>query len=57
MNARPFVTRSKNGALDFEAISGEAQRPSMCFAAIRSEAQEAAVMVFRTRDLPAGQRT
>lgn len=54
---KPFVKRSKNDAVDAEAICEAAQRPSMRFAAIKSEEQQASGMVFRTRDLLVRQRT
>ena len=46
---KPFVKRNKNDAVDAEAICEAAQRPSMRYAAIKTEAQQAAGMVFRTR--------
>ena len=54
---KPFVKRNKNDAVDAEAICEAAQRPSMRFAAIKTEAQQAAGMVFRTLDLLVRQRT
>lgn len=54
---KPFVKRQKNDALDAEAICEAAQRPGMRFVAIKSEGQQAAGMVFRTRDLMVRQRT
>jgi transposase len=48
---KPFVKRHKNDALDAEAICEAAQRPSMRFVAVKSEEQQAAALVFRTRDL------
>ncbi|QSB45022.1 IS110 family transposase [Tsuneonella flava] len=54
---KPFVKRSKNDAADAEAICEAAQRPSMRYAAIKTEEQQAAGMVFRTRDLLVRQRT
>ena len=54
---KPFVKRNKNDAADAEAICEAAQRPSMRYAAIKTEAQQAARMVFRTRDLLVRQRT
>lgn len=55
--AKPFVKRHKNDAVDAEAICEAAQRPSMRFVAVKSEAQQAAALVFRTRDLAVKQRT
>ena len=54
---KPFVKRHKNDAVDAEAIGEAAQRPSMRFVAIKSEEQQAASLVFRTRDLLVRQRT
>lgn len=54
---KPFVKRNKNDAIDAEAICEAAQRPSMRFVAVKSEEQQAAGLVFRTRDLMVRQRT
>ena len=54
---KPFVKRQKNDAIDAEAICEAAQRPSMRFVAVKSERQQAAALVFRTRDLLVRQRT
>jgi transposase len=54
---KPFVKRHKNDAVDAEAICEAAQRPSMRFVAVKSEEQQAAGLVFRTRDLLVKQRT
>jgi len=54
---KPFVKRSKNDAIDAEAICEAAQRPSMRYVAVKSEQQQAAGLVFRTRDLLVRQRT
>ena len=54
---RPFVKRQKSDAADAEAICEAAQRPSMRFVPVKSEAQQAAAMVFRGRDLLVRQRT
>jgi transposase len=43
--------------IDAEAICEAAQRPSMRFVAVKSEQQQAAGLVFRTRDLLVRQRT
>jgi transposase len=53
---KPFVKRQKSDAIDAEAICEAAQRPSMRFVAVKSE-QQAAGLVFRTRDLLVRQRT
>ena len=54
---KPFVKRHKNDAVDAEAICEAAQRPNMRFVAVKSEEQQAAALVFRTRDLAVKQRT
>lgn len=54
---KPFVKRQKNDAADAEAICEAAQRPTMRFVAVKSEAKQASAVIFRTRDLLAGQRT
>jgi transposase len=54
---KPFVKRHKNDAIDAEAICEAAQRPGMRFVAVKTEAQQAAGLVFRTRDLAVRQRT
>src|ERR1700761_6928509 len=54
---KPFVKRHKNDAVDAEAICEAAQRPSMRFVAVKDEEQQAAGLVFRTRDLLVKQRT
>jgi transposase len=54
---KPFVKRHKNDAVDAEAICEAAQRPNMRFVAVKSEEQQAAALVFRTRDLLVRQRT
>ena len=51
------MKRQKNDAIDAEAICEAAQRPSMRFVAVKSERQQAAGLVFRTRDLLVRQRT
>jgi transposase len=53
---KPFVKRNKNDAIDAEAIC-EAARPGMRFVAVKSDEQQAAGLVFRTRDLAVRQRT
>ena len=54
---KPFVKRQKNDAADAEVISEAAQRPTMHFVAVKTEAQQAQGMLFRTRDLLVRQRT
>ena len=54
---KPFIKRQKNDAADAEAICEAAQRPTMRFVAVESEAKQASAVIFRTRDLLVGQRT
>jgi transposase len=54
---KPFVKRQKSDALDAEAISEAAQRPSMRFVPVKSETQQANALLFKTRDLFVRQRT
>ena len=54
---KPFLKRQKNDAADDEAICEAAQRPTMRFVAVKSEEQQASVVVFRARDLLVQQRT
>ena len=56
-NVKPFVKRNKNDAIDAEAICEAAQRPDMRFVGVKNEEQQAAALVFRTRDLVVRQRT
>ncbi len=54
---KPFVGRQKNDAADAAAICEAAQRPSMRFAAVKSEKQQALLLDHRARDLLIRQRT
>ena len=54
---KPYVKRHKNDAADAEAICEAATRATMRFVAVKSEAQQARGMLFRTRDLLVRQRT
>ncbi|MDO9713655.1 IS110 family RNA-guided transposase [Paracraurococcus lichenis] len=54
---KPFVKRQKNDAADAEAICEAAQRPGMRFVPVKTDAQQANALVFRTRDLLVRQRT
>ena len=54
---KPFVKRHKNDAADAEAICEAVSRPTMHLVAVKSEAQQARGMLFRTRDLLVRQRT
>ncbi len=56
-SVKPFVKRQKNDMADAEAICEAAQRPTMRFVAVKSEAKQASSVIFRTRDLLVGQRT
>jgi transposase len=47
---KPFVKRQKNDAADAEAICEASQRPTMRFVQIKSEAAQAAAVVFRARE-------
>src|ERR1700693_893484 len=53
----PCVKRQKNEAADAEAICEAAQRPTMRFVTVKSEAKQASAVIFRTRDVLVGQRT
>jgi len=44
---KPFVKRQKNDMADAEAICEAAQRPTMRFVAVKSEAKQAAAVIFR----------
>jgi len=54
---KPFVRRQKSDVADAEAICEAAQRPGMRFVPVKTEAQQANALVFRTRDLLVRQRT
>ena len=54
---KPYVKRQKNDAADALAICEAAQRPTMRFVPVKSEAQQASAVVFRARDLLVRQRT
>lgn len=54
---KPFVKRQKNDMADAEAICEAAQRPTMRFVAVKSEAKQASAVIFRTRDILVGQKT
>jgi len=54
---KPFVKRQKNDTADAEAICEAAQRPTMRFVPVKTEAAQASALVFRTRDLLVRQRT
>ena len=54
---KPFVKRQKNDSNDAAAIVKAAQRPTMRFVAVKSEAAQSDAMLFRTRALLVRQRT
>ena len=54
---KPYVKRQKNDEADAEAICEAAQRPTMRFVSVKSQAQQASGVVFRARDLLVRQRT
>jgi transposase len=54
---KPFIKRQKSDVADAEAICEAVQRPSMRFVPVKTEAQQANALVFRTRDLLVRQRT
>ncbi len=53
----PYVKRQKNDAADAEAICEAVTRPNMRFVPVKSEDQQAVLMLHRTRDLLIRQRT
>ena len=57
LHARRFVMRQRNGSNDAAAIVEAAQRPAMCFVAVKPEEAQADAVLFRTRALPVRQRT
>jgi transposase len=54
---KPYVKRGKTDANDAEAICEAVTRPTMRFVSIKSEQQQAALALHRTRDLLVKQRT
>lgn len=54
---RPFVKRQKNDAADAEAIVVAAQRPEMRFVEPKSEPQQSAAILYRSRQRIVRQRT
>jgi transposase len=54
---RPFVKRNKNDRADAEAICEAVQRPNMRFVPVKSELQQGALILHRTRELLVRQRT
>jgi transposase len=54
---KPYVKRGKTDAADAEAICEAVTRPTMRFVAIKTEEQQATLMLHKTRDLLVCQRT
>lgn len=54
---KPFVKRQKNDTADAEAVAEAALRPTMRSVPVKTSDQQARAMLFRTRELPVGQRT
>ena len=54
---KPYVKRGKTDAADAEAICEAVTRPNMHFVPIKTPAQQAALMMHRSRELLVGQRT
>src|SRR5215467_11488106 len=54
---KPYVKRSKNDAIDAEAICEAMSRPTMRFVAVKSADSQAALTMLKVRDLLVKQRT
>ncbi len=54
---KPYVKRSKNDAADAEATCEAVNRPTMRFVPVKDEAQQAVLMLHKTRDLLTRQKT
>lgn len=54
---KPYVKRGKTDAADAEAIVEAVTRPTMRFVAVKTQAQQAVLMLHKTRDLLVRQRT
>jgi transposase len=54
---KAYVKRGKTDAADAEAIAEAVTRPTMRFVAVKTEAQQAVLMLHKTRDLLVRQRT
>jgi transposase len=54
---KAFLPRQKNDAADAHAIARAVRDPEMRFVAVKSVDQQAALMLFKSRDLLIGQRT
>lgn len=55
--SKPYVKRGKNDAVDAEAICEAMSRPGMRFVPVKSEAQQATLMLHKTRELLVKQQT
>ena len=54
---KPYVKRQKNDAADAEAICEAVTRPNMRFVPVKTEDQQAVLVLHRSRDLLMRQRT
>ena len=54
---KPYVKRQKNDAADAEAICEAVTRPTMRFVPVKTEEQQAVLMLHRTRELLIRQKT
>jgi transposase len=54
---KAFLPRQKNDAADAQAIARAVREPEMRFVAVKSVERQAALMLFKARDLLIGQRT
>jgi len=54
---KPYVKRQKNDATDAEAICEAVSRPNMRFVPVKTEEQQAVLVLHRSRDLLMRQRT
>lgn len=54
---KPYVKSQKNDAADAEAIAEAVTRPTMRFVPLKSEEQQAVILLHRTRDLLIRQRS
>ncbi len=56
-DVKPYVKTNKHDVADAEACCEAVQRPSMRFVPVKTEAQQATLMLHRVRDQLIGQRT
>lgn len=54
---KAFLPRMKNDAQDAKAIARAVREPEMRFVGVRPKDKQAALMLFKARDLLVGQRT